>query len=160
MIRFTYKARLNERVSAKCIRHPRYNPQKDGRGGIHGGCSGCFALLTCTNRVSLWKLQRSSSNDLQRRGFAFDSPASTSPRPPALGTRPTRRSPSDHKQKAFCLLTSVPNCPMVTLPTTRDYHHDHPEHIRSSHSRRRPAVFRLCHLVAHWHCDLWHAGAV
>ena len=45
MIRFSYKLKLSERVTATCSRHPRYNPEKEGRGGIKGGCSGCYALF-------------------------------------------------------------------------------------------------------------------
>jgi hypothetical protein len=30
MLQFTYKLKLTERVKAKCSRHPRYNPVKDG----------------------------------------------------------------------------------------------------------------------------------
>ena len=44
MLQFTYKLKLTERVKAKCSRHPRYNPEKDGRAGIRGGCSTCFSL--------------------------------------------------------------------------------------------------------------------
>ena len=44
MLQFTYKLKLTERVKAKCNRHPRYNPEKDGRAGIRGGCSTCFSL--------------------------------------------------------------------------------------------------------------------
>ena len=44
MLQFTYRMKVAERVKAKCNRHPRYNPEKDGRGGIRGGCSTCFSL--------------------------------------------------------------------------------------------------------------------
>jgi hypothetical protein len=44
MFQFTYKLKVVERVKAKCERHPRYNPERDGRGGIKGGCSTCFSL--------------------------------------------------------------------------------------------------------------------
>ncbi len=44
MYQFTYKLKVSERVKAKCERHPRYNPERDGRGGIRGGCSTCFSL--------------------------------------------------------------------------------------------------------------------
>ncbi len=44
MLKFTYKLKLTERVTAKCSRHPRYNPEKEGKGGIKGGCSGCYDL--------------------------------------------------------------------------------------------------------------------
>ena len=45
MFQFTYKLKITERIKAKCERHPRYNPERDGRGGIRGGCSTCFSLF-------------------------------------------------------------------------------------------------------------------
>ena len=45
MFPFHYKLKVSERVKAKCNRHPRYNPERDGRGGIKGGCSTCFSLF-------------------------------------------------------------------------------------------------------------------
>jgi hypothetical protein len=33
MIHFTYKLKLNERVRAKCSRHPHFDPEKDTIGG-------------------------------------------------------------------------------------------------------------------------------
>jgi hypothetical protein len=45
MFQFTYKLKLAEQVKAKCNRHPRYNPERDGRGGIKGGCLTCFSLF-------------------------------------------------------------------------------------------------------------------
>jgi hypothetical protein len=45
MFQFNYKLKVSERVKAKCERHPRYNPERDGRGGIKGGCSTCFSLF-------------------------------------------------------------------------------------------------------------------
>jgi hypothetical protein len=44
MFQFSYKLKVAERVKAKCERHPRYNPERDGRVGIKGGCSTCFSL--------------------------------------------------------------------------------------------------------------------
>lgn len=44
MLKFNYKLIVRERVQAKCQRHPRYNPEKDGRSGIKGGCSTCWNL--------------------------------------------------------------------------------------------------------------------
>ena len=44
MFQFSYKLKVSERVKATCERHSRYNPERDGRGGIKGGCSTCFAL--------------------------------------------------------------------------------------------------------------------
>ncbi len=44
MLQFSYRLRVAERVKAKCERHPPYNPECDGRGGIKGGCSTCFSL--------------------------------------------------------------------------------------------------------------------
>jgi hypothetical protein len=59
MLQFTYKLKLTERVKAKCSRHPRYNPEKDGRAGIKGGCSTCFSLYDLHQaRVTLDAAQR------------------------------------------------------------------------------------------------------
>lgn len=44
MFQFSYKLKVAERVMAKCERHPRYHPERDGRNGIKGGCSTCYAL--------------------------------------------------------------------------------------------------------------------
>jgi hypothetical protein len=44
MFQFSYKLKVAERVKATCIRHPRYNPERDGRNGIKGGCSTCYCL--------------------------------------------------------------------------------------------------------------------
>ncbi len=44
MLKFAAKMKIAERVTAKCSHHPRYNPEKNGQGGIRGGCSGCFTL--------------------------------------------------------------------------------------------------------------------
>ena len=49
MLKFTYKLTIRERVQAKCQRHPRYNPEKDGRSGIKGGCSTCWTLYDLQN---------------------------------------------------------------------------------------------------------------
>ncbi len=46
MFQFTYKLKVAERVKAKCTRHPRYNPERDGRAGIKGGCSTCYSLFS------------------------------------------------------------------------------------------------------------------
>ena len=36
MFKLSYKLTVRERVQGKCDRHPRYNPEKDGRAGIKG----------------------------------------------------------------------------------------------------------------------------
>ena len=36
MLQFNYKLKVSERVKAKYDRHPRYNPERDGRGCIQG----------------------------------------------------------------------------------------------------------------------------
>jgi hypothetical protein len=60
-LQFTYKLKLTERVKAKCSRHPRYNPEKDGRAGIRGGCSTCFSLYDL-HQLGLRLMQRSGSS--------------------------------------------------------------------------------------------------
>ena len=44
MFKFKFTLKLNERVVAKCSRHPRYNPDQDGYAAIKGGCSTCIEL--------------------------------------------------------------------------------------------------------------------
>jgi hypothetical protein len=59
MLQFTYKLKVTERVKGKCSRHPRYNPEKDGRAGIRGACSCCFSLYDLYQaRVALDAAQR------------------------------------------------------------------------------------------------------
>jgi hypothetical protein len=59
MMQFTYKLTITERVKGKCNRHPRYNPEKDGRAGIRGACSCCFSLYDLYRaRVALDAAQR------------------------------------------------------------------------------------------------------
>jgi hypothetical protein len=45
MLKFVYKQKIRERVNAKCHSHPRYNPVRDGREGIKGGCTTCWQLF-------------------------------------------------------------------------------------------------------------------
>jgi hypothetical protein len=62
MFQFTYKLKITERVKAKCERHPRYNPERDGRGGIRGGCSTCFSPFDLHQaRLALEAAQREFS---------------------------------------------------------------------------------------------------
>jgi len=88
MMKFAYKLKITERVSAKCSRHPRYNPEKDGRNGIKGGCSGCFALFDLyQSRIALeaavQKFQRLASPWARPR-----QPRTHKPTPPAADLMP------------------------------------------------------------------------
>jgi len=68
MIQFNYKLKVSERVKAKCDRHPRYNPVREGRGGIKGGCSTCFSLFDLHQaRLSL----DSAHRDFLRRALPW-----------------------------------------------------------------------------------------
>jgi hypothetical protein len=59
MLQFTYKLKITERVKGKCTRHPRYNPEKDGRAGIRGACPCCFSLYDLFQaRIALDAAQR------------------------------------------------------------------------------------------------------
>jgi hypothetical protein len=49
MLKFRMKLKLNDGVQAKCKKHPKYNPEKEGS-NIKGGCSTC---------LQLWDLYRS-----------------------------------------------------------------------------------------------------
>ena len=74
MFRFTYKLKITERIKAKCERHPRYNPERDGRGGIRGGCSACFSLFDLHQaRLSLDAAHR----EFRRKRYPMDESAPT-----------------------------------------------------------------------------------
>jgi len=51
MFRLSFKETINEKIKAKCDRHPKYNPVTDGKQGIRDRCAGCYAM---------WDLLRSS----------------------------------------------------------------------------------------------------
>lgn len=66
MIAFRYKVKIDERIRAKCQRHPRYNPERDGREAIRGACSTCFNLYDLyTARIDL---DRAIRDFLRRSG--------------------------------------------------------------------------------------------
>jgi hypothetical protein len=47
------------RWKGRCSKHPRYNPELDGLGGIRGGCRRCEMLLEIyTHHTSLVRLVR------------------------------------------------------------------------------------------------------
>jgi hypothetical protein len=47
------------RWKGRCSKHPRYNPEIDGMGGIRGGCRRCEILLEIyTHHASLVRLLR------------------------------------------------------------------------------------------------------
>ena len=90
MFQFTYKPRVTERVKAKSERHPRYNPERDGRGGIKGGCSTCYSLFDLHQaRLSLDAAQR----EFLRRALPW-----TRIRLPRAESRPLK--PTNHSCKA------------------------------------------------------------
>ena len=87
MLQFTYKLKLTERVKAKCSRHPRYNPEKDGRAGIRGGCSTCFSLYDLHQARLALDLVQTAQDQGEAVGRGHDSPylirnARMRPRPP------------------------------------------------------------------------------
>jgi len=85
MLKFTYKQIIRERVRAKCQRHPRYNPEKDGRSGIKGGCSTCYSL----HDLHQARLRLDSAiHDFVRRATPWTPPA----KPPKAKPSPTPTS--------------------------------------------------------------------
>jgi hypothetical protein len=47
------------RWKGRCPKHPRYSPERDGRGGIRGGCQRCEMLLEIyTHHAALVRLIR------------------------------------------------------------------------------------------------------
>ena len=44
MLRLNTKVTVKSRIVLRCDKHPRYNPEKDGPGGVRGGCARCLHL--------------------------------------------------------------------------------------------------------------------
>jgi hypothetical protein len=49
MLRLNTKLTIKSRIAIKCDKHPRYNPEKEGRDGVRGGCARCFYLHAVYN---------------------------------------------------------------------------------------------------------------
>jgi len=80
MLKFSYKKIIRERVNAKCQRHPRYNPERDGREGIKASCTTCWQLYDLDQaRTRL----DSAIRDFERRAAPWSTP--TKPRRPKFG---------------------------------------------------------------------------
>jgi hypothetical protein len=45
LLKIRYDERIRERVNAKCPRHPRYDPESEGKNGVRDRCSTCYSLL-------------------------------------------------------------------------------------------------------------------
>jgi len=43
MLKFRFKLKINDAIEAKCTRHPRFNPEKEGH-NFKGGCATCQKL--------------------------------------------------------------------------------------------------------------------
>ena len=92
MLKFTYKQTIRARVVGKCGRHPRYNPEKDGRVGIKGGCSTCFSLYDL--HQSRLKLDAAIHDFIRRSGPWSRLPQRRSPKKTSETPDPT--IPSGH----------------------------------------------------------------
>lgn len=91
MLQFTYILKIRERVKGKCSRHPRYNPEKDGRAGIKGACSCCFSLYDLYQaRVALDAAQR----EFIRRAAPWMRPRDPRRKKPTDSTEPVVDSPN------------------------------------------------------------------
>jgi hypothetical protein len=77
MLKFNYKLTVKERVKAKCPRHPRYNPERDGRGGIIGTCTACYSLYDLQEARN--KLD-AAVREFMRRAGPWSSPGSRAKR--------------------------------------------------------------------------------
>jgi hypothetical protein len=44
MLRLKINLRVRRSVYVKRLRHPRYNPERDGAGAIRGGCRYCLGM--------------------------------------------------------------------------------------------------------------------
>ena len=69
MLRLKTRLNIRSRVVARCEKHLRYNPEKDGRGGIRGACSRCEYLyaIYATQQVML-----NAARDFQQMTQTFE----------------------------------------------------------------------------------------
>lgn len=88
LFKLRYKEKINEAVTAKCPRHPRFDPEQDGRAGLKDRCSTCYELLALhqsrldldlairefRRRAAPWQNTRTQINksDLKRNGAVED----------------------------------------------------------------------------------------
>jgi hypothetical protein len=77
MFQFTYKLKVAERVKARCDCHPRYNPERDGRGGIKGDARPVFLYTTYIMRGSCLTLL----TEISEESYSMDSEPQTAKEP-------------------------------------------------------------------------------
>ena len=70
MFQFNYKLKVSERVKAKCERHPRYNPERDGRSGNN--------LLLFLRPASGEAIAGRRTSRVFKKGIALDAGSSVS----------------------------------------------------------------------------------
>lgn len=51
---------IKYKIEFKCLKHPKYNPLKDGQNGIKGGCTQCSMIFE-----AYWRI-RKIEEDLKR----------------------------------------------------------------------------------------------
>jgi hypothetical protein len=60
VLEFRYRVAIKKHIKAKCGRHPRYSPERDGRGGVVGGCK------VCGDICDLWEARVRLDADVAR----------------------------------------------------------------------------------------------
>jgi hypothetical protein len=69
MFRLKYKRIIQENIRGRCDRHPRYNPETNGKAGITDKCSTCYSLLDLhLSRLSL----EDAIRDFERRAAPWE----------------------------------------------------------------------------------------
>lgn len=69
MLRLKTKINFRSRVAIKCERHTRYNPEKDGKGGIVASCLRCYHLFQIFNT---WQILQNSLRDYQQLTASYE----------------------------------------------------------------------------------------
>lgn len=80
MLRLKTKLRVNSRVEVKCDKHPRYNPEKEGRGGIRGACTRCEHLFQIFNT---WQTFQNALRDYTQMTVLYEKVQPRAKKPPA-----------------------------------------------------------------------------
>lgn len=74
MMKFTYKLKVTERITAKCNRHPRYSLRRRDAGASKADAPGALPSSICINLVSRWQQQGRGSSALLHLGHVPASP--------------------------------------------------------------------------------------
>ena len=83
MYKLRYKLKIDEKIAARCPKHPKYDPVQEGREGIKARCSTCTAIFDLFE--SKLKLDRVANDFIKRAVPWIKYPTAKSPASAIVG---------------------------------------------------------------------------